>query len=112
MSTYLGTVLLPAVSRRHALMDQTRGEKLDALLRAQNPTGIPALLRNFHGASQPDLMRRYVAGFTPVVLACMATDAAGRHAKLDAAKVAADQLYPMVEKDRHRVAAFPAAVAA
>ncbi len=108
----LGEVLLKPISRRHALMDQERGEKLDSVLSDQNPTSIATLLSNFHAAPQADLMRRYVAGFTPVVLSCMATDADGRYAKLRAAKAAADQLYPTVQKDRHRVAAFPAAVAA
>jgi hypothetical protein len=82
----IGTGLLLPVSHRHALMDHTRGEKLDAVLSDQNPTSIAALLRDFHGASQPDLMRRHVSGFTPVVLVCMATDANGRHAKLEEAK--------------------------
>ncbi len=110
-SVVVGTLLLGPVSNRHARMDPTRGDRLDAVLSDQNPTSIRALLGSFHEASQPDLMRRYVAGFTPIILASMASDPEGRYQRLCEVKRVADKLYPTVERDRHRVFVFPSAAA-
>ncbi len=92
-------------------MEGLQEVKVDQVLKDQNPTSMQELLSNFHGADLAALMRRYVMGFTPIILSSMATDTDGRLSKLRKTKGLSDGMYGTVKIDRHRVKAFPACVA-
>ncbi|NER23152.1 MAG: hypothetical protein F6J96_21115 [Symploca sp. SIO1C2] len=107
-----GGVLIEPMERRSEKMRNAKGSRLDLVLKDQNPTSLRELISHFHKANTPDLMQRYVMGFTPIVIAASAEDPDSRYSRLKEAKTLCDEMYINADVNRHRIKAVPACLSA